>query len=143
MTRELTRDNAFIGYPRDYVLGIFDSADAAQSAVAELIAAGFVEGDLLVLTSPADASQVDKDGTEHGVATTAERTVEELGDKDTLDEYSKALKAGGSVVGAHTEEEDQRGQANQIMQQAGGQSIRYFGRFVVEDLDTAPNQPRP
>lgn len=143
MTRELTHDNAFIGYPRDYVLGIFDRGEAAETAVAELIAAGFGESDLLVLSHPADATKVDENGTKHGIATTVERTVEELGDKDTLDEYSKALKAGASVVGAHIGEKDQREQANLIMQGAGGQSIRYFGRFVVEDLDTAPNQPRP
>ncbi|TAK73617.1 MAG: hypothetical protein EPO16_12300 [Dehalococcoidia bacterium] len=143
MTRELTHDNAFVGYPRDYVLGIFERPGAAETAVSELIAAGFGESDLLVLSRPADAKKVDADGKAHGVATTVERTVEELGDKDTLDEYSKALKTGASVVGAHIGEKDQREQANLIMQNAGGQSIRYFGRFVVEDLDTAPNQPRP
>lgn len=139
----MTKDDAFIGYPRDYVLGIFNSGEAAEAAVAELIAAGFGESDLLVLTHPADATKVDENGTKHGIATAVERTVEELGDKDTLDEYSKALKAGASVVGAHIGEKNQRERANLIMQEAGGQSIRYFGRFVVEDLDTAPNQPRP
>ena len=143
MTLELTRDAAFIGYPKDYVLGIFEGHIQAEAAVGGLIAAGFTESELIILTRPDDAKKVDADGTEHGIAATAERTVEELGDKDTLDEYSKALKAGGSVVGAHTEEKAQRLLASATMQRTGGQSIRYFGTFVVEDLDTAPNQPRP
>jgi hypothetical protein len=143
MTLELTRDDAFVGYPKDYVLGIFPGHLQAEAAVGALISAGFGEADLIILTRPDDAKKVDADGTEHGVAAAAERTVEELGDKDTLDEYSKALKSGGSVVGAHTEHKEQRLVANEAMQQHGGQSIRYFGSFVVEDLDTAPNQPRP
>lgn len=143
MTRDITPDNAFIGYPRDYVLGIFDSAAAAAAAASGLISAGFGESKLLVLSHRADATKIDQDGTEHGIAAAVERTIEELGDKDTLDEYSKALKAGGAVVGAYTEATEQREQANLIMQQAGGQSIRFFGRLMVEDLDTAPSQPKP
>lgn len=142
MTLELTRDDAFIGYPKDYVLGIFPGHIQAEAAVGALITAGFGEADLIILTRPDDAKKVDADGTEHGVVAAAERTVEELGDKDTLDEYSKALKSGGSVVGAHTEQKEQRLVASEAMQLTGGQSIRYFGSFVVEDLDTAPNQPR-
>ncbi len=143
MTQELVRDGEFIGYPRDYVLGIFDERAATESVVTELIAAGFGESELLVLTQPSDARQVDEEGAHHGIDAAAERTVQELGDKDTLDEYAKALRAGCAVIGARAEDEDQREQANTIMQESGGQSIRYFGRFVVEDLDTAPNEPRP
>lgn len=143
MTLELTRDDAFVGYPKDYVLGIFPGHVQAEAAVGALITAGFGEADLIILTRPDDAKKVDADGTEHGVVAAAERTVEELGDKDTLDEYSKALQGGSSVVGAHTEHKEQRLVASDAMQQTGGASIRFFGSFVVEDLDTAPNQPRP
>lgn len=143
MTLELARDDAFIGYPKDYVLGIFSGHVQAEAAVGALMTAGFGEADLIILTRPDDARKVDPDGTEHGVIAAAERTVEELGDKDTLDEYSKALKAGGSVVGAHTEHKEQRLVASDAMRQTGGSSIRYFGSFMVEDLDTAPHQPRP
>jgi len=143
MTQDLVRNGEFIGYPRDYVLGIFDESEAAESAVTELISAGFGDSELLVLSTPADARQVDEEGVHHGIEAAATRTIQELGDKDTLDECAKALRAGCAVVGAHAEDECQREQANLIMQESGGQSIRYFGRFVVEDLDTAPNQPRP
>lgn len=143
MTPERIRDNDFLGYPRDYVLGIFDESEAAESAVTELMGAGFGESDLLVLSQPDHARQVDEEGKHHGIRSATTRTAQELGDKDTLDEYAKALRAGCSVVGVHAEDDGQRNQANGIMQESGGQSIRYFGRFVVEDLDTAPNQPRP
>lgn len=139
MAHELTREHAFVGYPQDYVLGIFQQMDSVEAAVTGLIEAGFNEAQLLVLSRPSDTKDIDKNGTEHGVLTTAERTVQELGDKDTLDEYAKALTIGMSVIGAHAEDAGQREQANHVMRRAGGQSIRFFGRFVVEDLDTAPD----
>ena len=94
MTLVLTRDDAFIGYPKDYLLGIFEGHIQAEAAVGGLIAVGFCESELIILTRPDDAKKVDADGTEHGLAVAAERTVEELGDKDTLDEYSKAAQGG-------------------------------------------------
>lgn len=116
MTLKLIRDDVFIGYPKDYVLDIFEGHIQAEAAVGRLIAASFAETALIILTRPDDAKKVDADGTEHGIVATAERTVEELGDRDTLDEYLKPLKSGGSVVGAHTEAKEQRSLASDTMQ---------------------------
>ena len=65
-----------LGYPTDHLMGVLPSPAAADAAVAELVAAGFVPAAIRVLVGEEAALRIDGRGTHHGVVARLYRLVQ-------------------------------------------------------------------
>lgn len=135
------RDEPFMSYPMNQVLGIFDERDDAARAVAELRRAGFALDHLFVLAGARGSARVDSEGTAHGLTGVTERSIEHLlTDLDDLQRYDEAIRAGGVVLAVGSTTDQDRRRIAAIFQLHGGYEVAAFGEYVVEKLDADPSR---
>lgn len=131
----------FVGYPKDRVLAIFDHEDVAKRATDTVRAAGYRDVDRYA--GRRGAISLDSQGTEHGVAASAERTIEHIAsDASDLEEYDAAVRDGRIVLAVLVEDGDRRHDVGDLLQRHGGQDVRYFGSLAVETLSVDPSRIR-
>ncbi len=141
LTRGHTVTAPFVGYPKDRVLGTFDDEDLAKAATDELRAAGF--DDIDRYAGRRGAISLDSQGIEHGVAASAERTIEHIAsDVSDLEEYDSAVRLGRVVLGVLVTDGDRRNEVAGIMHRHRVQDARYFGSLAVETLSADPDRTR-
>lgn len=130
------RDEPFMSYPVNQVLGIFDERDDAARAVAELRRAGFAHDQLSVLSGVRGSARVDSEGTAHGLTGITERSIEHLlTDLDDLQRYDEAIRAGSVVLAVGSATDQDRRRIAAIFQLHSGYEVVAFGQYVVEKLD--------
>jgi hypothetical protein len=137
-----------IGYPTGWTLAVFDEADAAEEARAELEAYGITAADLVLLAGPDAADQLGRLGASSGMAARMRRalqfmTMDQLPD---LHVYELALEGGRALLGARVEDADRRRAAIEILGRRGGHFINRFGAWATEEIapwrGEMPNLPQ-
>ena len=131
----------FVGYPKDRVLGIFDHQDSAKRAMDTLRAAGYDR--VQRYAGQRGAISLDSQGSEHGIAASAERTIEHIAsDVSDLEEYDVAVRDGHIVLAVLVEDGDRRQDVGDMLHRHGASLIRYFGSLAVETLSVDPTRIR-
>jgi len=130
------QDEPFAGYPKDQVLGIFDTTGEAGEAIEAFRGAGFDREEVAVYADRQGAAALDSEGTAHGLREVTQRQLEHiLTDIDDLEGYEQAVRRGGVVLGVMAPDEGPRERAAAIFQRHGGHDLYYFGAMTVQRLD--------
>lgn len=121
--------------PIHHVTGLFESHDAASSAVRDLTDAGFSH-DAIDLFSGVDGEQaLDPSGDTLGTAGRWFRKIEDwVSDTSKFHELAAAtLNAGGFVVAARVgDDEARKGAAMDILTRHGARDVKYWSQWYVE-----------
>ena len=137
----------FIGYPDRQVVGVFDTAAAADRVVGALTAAGIPLEDIQRFAGPADADRFDSTGEHHGVGARVRRAVQfSLMDQlPAMAWYEAALRQGQSVVAVRTATRAETMRVVHAMKAQGGHFINRFGRLATEEFARwqGPEPPVP
>jgi hypothetical protein len=125
-----------IGYPTGWTLAVFDEADAAEAARAELTASGIGPDDLVLLSGPDSADRMSRIGASSGVGARMRRamqfmTMDQLPD---LRVYELTLEGGRPVLAARIGDATQRRAATDVMRRKGGHFINRFGTWATEEI---------
>ena len=124
-TTRMNPDEPSVAYPLNHVISIMPTEKEAITAFDTLIANGFPEAEVTLISGPELADRI-------GSWTVSGRAPERP--LVARDEYVQALRDGhvNVLVLAPTEERKQR--AAEILRQQGGHFINFFGRLQVERL---------
>lgn len=128
---------AFIGYPKQKVLAVFDTAAAADRAAVALEAAGVARGAVERYEGAADADRFDATGQRHGVVARGLRAVQfSLMDQlPALAWYEAALREGKAVLAVRTTDRGRTLRAVEALRSEGGHFINRFGRLATEEFE--------
>ncbi|MEX2446742.1 MAG: hypothetical protein WD734_05315 [Dehalococcoidia bacterium] len=109
-------------YPANHILGVLPTEARAHAALAELSRQGIEDWRLHQIRPLSPAEIMDP---------LAAFTVPD----DLLVEYAEALQDGHPVVAIEVTDEEDRTRIGEVLSRAGGQFVRFFGRYFVERLD--------
>ena len=124
----------FLTYRDNRVLSILEDPRSVQSAIDELVQAGFPAEGIYVLSGPEGAARLDLSGEHHGLRGRIYRFIEKLGDERQWLEHQAALmKEGGFGVSLPADDEN-KGTAAEILIRLGGKHTAYFGKAHWETL---------
>lgn len=136
-------DQPFAGYPKDQVLGVFDTRDSAAHVLNDLRRSGFAHDDLSVYADESGATRLDSVGDSHGLLELTQRSIEHLvTDIDDLKGYEDAVRRGAVVVGVLAHEDERREHVLDVFRRHGGHDIYYFGEMAVQQLDVDRTRTR-
>jgi len=123
----------FVGYPKDHMLAIFDGDSDAGEAAKDLATSGFAEVNRYAGTR--GALEIDSQGTEHGLASRTERTIEHLAsDVSDLGQYDEAVRLGHVVLGVHVDDDERRQDVADILHRHRARDVRHFGSLAAESM---------
>lgn len=135
-------DVPFVSYPKDQVLAILPTRDAAAVGIREMRSRRLT-GSVSVFHGETGAAAIDSEGFVHGITGVTERSVEHLvTDLDDMTNYDEAVRQGQVVVAFDGSDEDVRREGAEILRQQGGHDIQYFGPLAVQVLDIDRSRTR-
>ncbi len=125
-----------IGYPTGWTLAVFDEADAAEAAGAELAASGIAADDVILLAGSDATERMSRLGASSGVSARMRRamqfmTMDQLPD---LHVYELALEGGRPVLGIRIGDGDRRRAATEVIRRHGGHFVNRFGAWATEEI---------
>jgi hypothetical protein len=124
-------------YPRELVVGLFDSRHDTDRALQELGQRGFESDDFGVLHGEDDAHSLDVGGEAHGLGGKLLRALQQLSsyDREHVRRHAEHLRSGGYVVAVFVgPNEHAKQRAADAMRSAGGDFINYYASVYVESL---------
>jgi nucleotide-binding universal stress UspA family protein len=129
------QDPQFHYWPSSQLYGVVDSSQEAESALADLVAAGVQEDQLHTWHGPAGAAALDPTGRHHGRTAQIWRTLEKATpERDLLQEYSREIEQGHVCIGVRCSGGPERRVLTDILQRHHGHLISYFSVGSVERL---------
>ena len=125
-----------IGYPTGWTLAVFDEADAAEAAEAELTASGIGPADLILLSGADATDQMSRLGASSGFGARMRRamqfmTMDQLPD---LHVYELAVEGGRPVLGIRIGDGERRRSATEVIRRHGGHFVNRFGAWATEEI---------
>jgi hypothetical protein len=125
-----------IGYPTGWTLAVFDEAEAAEAAGAELTASGIGPADLIVLSGPDATEKMSRLGASSGFGARMRRamqfmTMDQLPD---LHVYELALEGGRPLLGIRIGDGERRRAATEVIRRHGGHFVNRFGAWATEEI---------
>jgi hypothetical protein len=125
-----------IGYPTGWTLAVFDQADAAEAARAELEATGTGPNDLVLAAGPDATERMSHLGTSSGLAARMRRAVQfvTMDQLPDLHPYELALADGHPLLALRIGDADERRDALDIVRGHGGHFINRFGAWATEEI---------
>jgi hypothetical protein len=124
-------------YPRQLVVGLFESEQGLQNAVETLERVGFDSDSYEVLQGEDDARSLDLEGAAHGLSGRVLRTLQAASsyDRDHTRRHVEHLQGGGRVLAVLVgDDEDAKRRAADAMREHGGEFINYYADTYVEAL---------
>jgi hypothetical protein len=125
-------------YPENHVLAVIDSSPRLRTAVQALGASGFLDTEIKVACGNAAADALNASADFSGITGLLTRVAARLGmhteETGLKNRYAKAMRAGKYVVAVAAPTDERKTLAAQILEQAGGENIHFFGRFTMERL---------
>lgn len=134
---EETTAGGFIAYPTNRVAGTITDADAAKTAVEDLVAAGFDREAIDVLHGEQDLHRLDPSGGEHGLFAKLQRSLVRgaVGSEfKHLAHHVEDVRAGRFVVMVLAREPRSRDVAADILYRHGAEFVGFYGRWAYESL---------
>jgi ketosteroid isomerase-like protein len=130
------RNDAFIPYPTDRVVGTIDEAKDVRAAIEALSQAGFARDEIDVLHGEHDVSRLDPTGAEHGFLARFQRTL--IRTAGPVEEYKHLtrhiadVRSGRFVVMVLAKQPSQRRAAAEILSSHGAEFIGFYGRWAYQ-----------
>lgn len=133
-----------VRYPTNSVIGVFDTLEQLDRAVASFTGGGFLASELHLATGNAAADAVHASVGRTGLAGLAARIATRLGIQDDEMEfkahYEQAMRDGRYVLLVEAPTEDRKAQASELMRAGGAHSVSFHGRFSIEEI-VQPREP--
>ena len=133
-----------IRYPRQNVVAVMDTAQQTEDAVNELTAGGFLESEIGIGSGADLADRVGDTTGRSGFTAMAMRFSEALGvpndESEIKAQYEQAMRDGRFVVAVLAPTAERKQRAIDILSSHGAHDAAYFGRFVIEKLQLAPDR---
>jgi hypothetical protein len=124
-----------LDYPERSVLAVLDDSAAAESASAQLRAAGFGDRAVERLVGPAAAARIDATGDRSALARLRRIVQFSLMDQmPAMAWYEAALRDGRIVLAVRTTDRTATLAAVAALEAAGGHFINRFGRLATEEF---------
>jgi len=126
----------FRAYPTNRVVAILDSPQAAESARADLVAAGIAADTVEFACGQEGLREIDFQGTSSGVFARMLRAIQQVGElAEYWKRYEKALQDGKCILAVDAGEDAVRKLAHEKIKARGGHFINFFGRMGLEKLE--------
>lgn len=135
---EVEREPRVVRYPTNHVVGAIDTVEQAERACQALLAGGFLESEVSVVTGQEAANRLHASTGRTGLADLAIRIADRLGLAD--DEmavkatYEQALRDGAFLINVAAPSDERKDRAAQILLANGGRSVKHLGRFTIEHI---------
>ena len=132
-----TQDEKFIINPTDYLFGIIDDLEAAETAVNALISAGFSPDSVSVFHGEQGVRQIDATGIAHGrLARFVRWRQSTTSMRQHAERYEQAVRDGHCVIAVHVRNLEARELARQILKRHSGHFVNFYGRWIIHSLDS-------
>jgi len=123
-------------YPANRLLGLLSSEDAAYRSVMRLKSLGIAEDQMEIFLGSAGAAALHSVHENDGLIGFLRGITGALGpETEHSAEYEKALDAGMVLIGVQASDESLIEKSREVLLSEGGQSLRYYGRLVIRDLN--------
>jgi len=133
------RNDAFIPYPTDRVVGTIDDAKDVREAIEALSLAGFAREDIDVLHGEDALHRLDPTGAEHGLMArfqrTLIRTAGPVEEHKHLTRHLEDVRGGRFVVMVLARQPSQRRAAAEVLSSHGAEFIGFYGRWAYQAFD--------
>jgi ketosteroid isomerase-like protein len=130
------RNDDFIPYPTDRVVGTLDDAKDVRAAIEALSQAGFARDAIDVLHGEHDLNRLDPSGAAHGFLArfqrTLIRTAGPVEEHKHLTRHIEDVRAGRFVVMVLAKQPAQRRTAAEILSSHGAEFIGFYGRWAYQ-----------
>jgi hypothetical protein len=127
-----------IRYPANHVLGILDTQQAADAAVAALTSGGFMESEIQIGTGAEMGDRLDAATGRRGLAHVLIRFAEWIGatneEIETKNRYEQAMRENRFVLSVAAPTPERKQQAAQILRQQGAHTVSFLGTHTIEHL---------
>lgn len=132
-------DSTFTFDPTNKVIGVIDHVDDARDALRDLIAAGFAEKEIVLLSDEEAAGQIGANDAGREVSVHVFRSAQKLPafyDAPVIvRRLEQELHAGHHLIGVIAKDEETRDRASGILKSHRGHFINYYGRWAAEALE--------
>ncbi len=133
-----------IHYPRHNVVAVIDTAQQVEDAVNELTTGGFLESEIGIGSGTDLADRMSETTGRSGFTAMAMRFSDALGmpndESEIKTRYEQAIRDGRFVVAVLAPTSERKQRAIDILSSHGAHDAAYFGRFVIEKLQLAPDR---
>lgn len=129
-------DDKFYAYPSNKVVGVIDSPDDLQDALASLQDAGIKLEDVESLCGEPGIARLDRSGQRHGLVARLIRLAQFVGEEQThLQRHEEELSKGHFLVSVVVgRDEAVKNKVRDLLHAHGGHYLHYYGRYAVQDL---------
>lgn len=125
----------FITYPLHKVVSIFETEEAMDAAVIDLLEAGVKEEDIQAFCGVEGEERLDLDGSRHGFFASLLRTMQHIGpDRTYLERYEKHLHEDHCMIMVSVRNTEQKERAAQIMHRHTDEVVTYFGLLAASEI---------
>jgi hypothetical protein len=135
---ETTGDDTPIRYPTNTVVGVIDSQEQLEAAIAALTGGGFLADEIRAGTGAATADAVNASTGRTGLGHIALRIAERLGIEDSemefKSQYVQAMRDGRFVILVSAPTEPRKERATEILREHDAHALRFFGRYSIEGI---------
>ena len=135
---EVTNDEE-VRYPENRVVGVVNTVTQVERADKALLGGGFLESEIEIIYGQPAAEKLRSNSGRAGLTNIAMRLVERLGmpDEETQikSRYADSLESGDFVVAVRVATDERKDIAARILEDNGGHSINFFGRYIIEAID--------
>jgi hypothetical protein len=122
-------------FPYNSVVAVIDDAAHLEAAVDALLAGGFAEADVGILSGAAGVQRIDAKGERKGLLARLFRIVDRLGEEhEHTARHVDALEAGSFVVVVAVPDDAAKARAHAALATHGGHFINYYSHWQTEDL---------
>jgi ketosteroid isomerase-like protein len=139
------RNDNFIPYPTDRVVGTIDDPKHVRTAIVALLNAGFAREEIDVLHGEGGLDRLDPTGAEHGFLARFQRTL--IRTAGPAEEYKhlrrhvEDVRAGRFVVMVLAKQAAERRTAAHILSAEGAEFIGFYGRWAYRAFDGGRTGP--
>ena len=127
-----------VRYPTNSVIGVFDTHEQLDRAVASFTGGGFLDSELHLAAGAAAAEALRASTGRTGLAGLGARIATALGVQDDEMEfkahYEQAMRDGRFVLLVEAPTDDRKARATELMRAAGAHSVSFHGRFTIEGI---------
>jgi hypothetical protein len=135
MTGAPISEKAASSFPENFVVGVTRDPHSAQHAQSRLAEAGFSEPRVSVLSGDPALALLDAIGDPEGTGTRLRLVRQRLhGRPSEAAGYIAAVRAGATLIAVEVHNESQATEAAAQLRSANADHVRYYGRWVIEDL---------
>jgi hypothetical protein len=120
--------------PRHRLVARLSDPDAAASAFADLIGAGFRTDEVFVISGDEGIRRFDPTGQHHGLKGRVVRAVDYLTYGELIEEDTAHLEAGGVIISLPARDQNERERAEEVLRARHASRMRYWGDWTFEDI---------